>query len=371
MSKQQKLGRNDPCWCGSGKKFKRCHIDRDKERPLPPYQHSELFRKIFSKRVCLAHLADGSPCSKVIIKAHTIPKSSLRHIGQDGHLYSFSRNYLEYHDNGGTAVVGRIGIQRASTQSCFCSKHDNELFKIIEDIEFVGSARQCFMFYYRALCHELFVKQGFGEVQNMLKGLDRGRGVYDQHRVQYLAHLFGVGSSKSLNELKNAKKIADGFLRSHSYLDVCSLIIQCDNVPNVMCSTIFFPEYDFGGKKLQDILDLSSRMRSVSVTSFASLGKGFVVFVWIKRDSDIILKFVESMLALDRGSIPDAICRLFVEYSENIYFAPAWWERLGGDVKEYVVEKYNSTISVKNPTGLMDSKFKLACWNIERITNNY
>jgi len=22
---EQKLGRNDPCWCGSGKKFKKCH----------------------------------------------------------------------------------------------------------------------------------------------------------------------------------------------------------------------------------------------------------------------------------------------------------------------------------------------------------
>jgi hypothetical protein len=22
---QHKLGRNDPCWCGSGKKFKKCH----------------------------------------------------------------------------------------------------------------------------------------------------------------------------------------------------------------------------------------------------------------------------------------------------------------------------------------------------------
>ena len=22
---QPKVGRNDPCWCGSGKKFKRCH----------------------------------------------------------------------------------------------------------------------------------------------------------------------------------------------------------------------------------------------------------------------------------------------------------------------------------------------------------
>jgi preprotein translocase subunit SecA len=24
-SSKRKLGRNDPCWCGSGKKWKRCH----------------------------------------------------------------------------------------------------------------------------------------------------------------------------------------------------------------------------------------------------------------------------------------------------------------------------------------------------------
>ena len=23
------LGRNDACWCGSGKKYNRCHLDRD------------------------------------------------------------------------------------------------------------------------------------------------------------------------------------------------------------------------------------------------------------------------------------------------------------------------------------------------------
>jgi len=27
------LGRNDPCWCGSGKKYKRCHYEED-ERVL-------------------------------------------------------------------------------------------------------------------------------------------------------------------------------------------------------------------------------------------------------------------------------------------------------------------------------------------------
>jgi uncharacterized protein YecA (UPF0149 family) len=26
-----KLGRNDPCWCGSGKKYKHCHMKSDRE----------------------------------------------------------------------------------------------------------------------------------------------------------------------------------------------------------------------------------------------------------------------------------------------------------------------------------------------------
>jgi preprotein translocase subunit SecA len=27
---QNKLGRNDPCWCGSGKKYKYCHYKQDR-----------------------------------------------------------------------------------------------------------------------------------------------------------------------------------------------------------------------------------------------------------------------------------------------------------------------------------------------------
>ena len=26
-----KLGRNDPCWCGSGKKYKKCHYESDRK----------------------------------------------------------------------------------------------------------------------------------------------------------------------------------------------------------------------------------------------------------------------------------------------------------------------------------------------------
>jgi preprotein translocase subunit SecA len=25
LDEHERIGRNDPCWCGSGKKFKKCH----------------------------------------------------------------------------------------------------------------------------------------------------------------------------------------------------------------------------------------------------------------------------------------------------------------------------------------------------------
>lgn len=29
--REVELGRNDPCWCGSGKKYKRCHFAQDEK----------------------------------------------------------------------------------------------------------------------------------------------------------------------------------------------------------------------------------------------------------------------------------------------------------------------------------------------------
>lgn len=41
VRKAEKLGRNDPCWCGSGKKYKSCHMDDDqnKNRASAPAQN--------------------------------------------------------------------------------------------------------------------------------------------------------------------------------------------------------------------------------------------------------------------------------------------------------------------------------------------
>jgi uncharacterized protein YecA (UPF0149 family) len=31
-TKDADLQRNDPCWCGSGKKYKKCHSEEDRKR---------------------------------------------------------------------------------------------------------------------------------------------------------------------------------------------------------------------------------------------------------------------------------------------------------------------------------------------------
>jgi hypothetical protein len=38
----EKLGRNGPCWCGSGKKYKKCHLAPDEERSAAAVDETDL-----------------------------------------------------------------------------------------------------------------------------------------------------------------------------------------------------------------------------------------------------------------------------------------------------------------------------------------
>ena len=45
----KELSRNDPCWCGSGKKFKKCHLGREQTPPRPKASVSQNPRRILIK----------------------------------------------------------------------------------------------------------------------------------------------------------------------------------------------------------------------------------------------------------------------------------------------------------------------------------
>ena len=133
------IGRNEPCWCGSGKKFKRCHLDRDRDPPVHPAALGNELSRFFKAKECLHPLASVEQCSK-IIKAHTIQRA-----GALAAIIDNSGHCLSFHPPSVTERTepGRIGWRDASTFSGFCARHDGPTFAPLETRPFVGSPEQC------------------------------------------------------------------------------------------------------------------------------------------------------------------------------------------------------------------------------------
>ena len=49
---EKEIGRNQPCWCGSGRKYKTCHADFVIKKELRNFSHESSF-------VCRVLLSDG------------------------------------------------------------------------------------------------------------------------------------------------------------------------------------------------------------------------------------------------------------------------------------------------------------------------
>lgn len=157
-----KLGRNEPCWCGSGMKFKKCHLDRDKQAPICQGEIQKQLNNFYANKVCSVPEPSKSQCSKKIIKAHSVSKSSsLKEIAIDGHVLTIfkasraSNSALEFEPK-------KIGINNASTFTGFCSFHDKNIFSPIENEEFKVTKANCFLVSYRAVAREAFVKEAVG-----------------------------------------------------------------------------------------------------------------------------------------------------------------------------------------------------------------
>lgn len=163
--------RNQLCWCGSGKKFKQCHINRNKQEKIQPYELDTHIKKIKNGKKCFAPKEWQKHCDKKIIRAHTISKSvNLKRIADtNNQFYSFSRS-AKIHG----PQLKKIGINQASTYNIFCSKHDAQLFSLIENRKFALENDQIFLIAYRNICYELYLKERIYQTRLERMQFDRG-----------------------------------------------------------------------------------------------------------------------------------------------------------------------------------------------------
>jgi hypothetical protein len=87
------IGRNDPCWCGSGLKYKKCHLNKE----IKAYEINNNFKKSLKHKTCKVPSSLQYECADTIIKAHTISKSAnLKNIARDGKVYGLSSDMLKF-----------------------------------------------------------------------------------------------------------------------------------------------------------------------------------------------------------------------------------------------------------------------------------
>jgi hypothetical protein len=186
-------------------------------------------------------------CGDIHIKAHSIQKSGLlKIIARNNHVYRVDSSYGGFIKTNGEINFTLKSINKVSTFKGFCGTHDSTLFSLIDNNKFDETKEQAFLYAYRSICRELFVKQNaVNSAQEFIK-------IYGENNKIWQAAL--KGHSIGYNNLVFHKKLMDSCLKENNYDRINYTAFIMDTPPNILFSGVLYPEYDFNGLPIQSII---------------------------------------------------------------------------------------------------------------------
>lgn len=362
-SSMQRPNRNEPCWCGSGQKYKKCHLYRETSDPVPAglIRH-QLFQPLRGTRICLH--PNQSSCSGPIVQAHSISKqATLQYLATDGHVLK-----IDYAN--GLPAVTRVGIQIATTFTGFCRLHDKQLFSPIEDEPFTGQPKQCFLHAFRALAMDQLHKTGGSRGVPSLRQHDRGYGLDKQIFVQSLASAAQRAFDAGASIASATKRRFDQILLKQDFEAVQYVVGQYSRRPPVACSTIVGPKYDFQGNHLQDLMG-GTQPAWLTFHSFGDGDRGVFLFVWDRQSSSVAKRFVDSFNSVPSAARADALLRLMLVFSDNVMLAPAWWLTLRERQQQAILLSAGAGHPQIRRGDLLPWSCEVADWTVESLSSHY
>jgi hypothetical protein len=367
-------GPNEPCWCGSGFKYKKCHRGREQEILPTKHELHQIVKDHYDQKYCMHPQASSQTCRGGIVKAHTIQRAGgLTRIARNGQVYSFRTDAIRLEKTGGMNEARLVGINQASTFTGFCALHDNQIFAPIEKNPFKECEEHAFLLAYRALCKELFLKKATIELVSAYKRiLDKGKPRSEQENIQGFLSDYETGLRAGLRELEHYKSAYDIALINSDYSSVQYYIVQIDSIPEFMCSAPLQPDFDFKGHRLQSLANVSSILDHITFSLIATDNGGAIVFSWLGQ-SNAGKMLVSTLDSLSDVELPHAILRFAFEYFENLYVSPVWWDNLDNSATQALLTRQMTGAmpdSWHTPFSLRDDDLRLISWAISsRATN--
>ena len=332
---KSKLGRNDKCWCGSGKKYKRCHLDRASQKPPTRQDALKDLKSTYEQGVCLHPDASHQTCKGGFIRAHTIQRSGgLSALASGGHVYSLLRHGKSYDKSrrDPNSAPQKVGVKEASTFRGFCSRHDNQLFMPIEKEPFTGTTEQIALFGYRAICYETYMKGGNVSQSDFLRTFDKGLHPQLQVALQEAVSLRESGARKAYIELQSLKALYERMLFDGRFGELGYFVVSFSTTPEVASTGALQATHDFQGNRVHQLGHLGIRSDWLTFTLTPTDNGGAAVFTW-PTGHEKTERVMATLNNLPNQDLPHAILRFAFEFIENTYFSPEWWDGLEASVR--------------------------------------
>lgn len=362
-----KMGRNQKCWCGSGLKFKHCHFERENAKPLSKGKILEYENTVSNREYCYCPTDLRYECDQVI-KAHTISKvSGLTHIADNtNHVLGLKQNLSQFIKNSRKPKFERLGVNKASTFKGFCKKHDKILFSSFEDSYFIGELDQCYALTFRSVAKELYAKENALQIARFMKRIDNGRPIAYQVYLQEYLQMYTLGLKTAISELYRIKENLDHKLLNRKFKPYSFLVLESTSPLPIVTSSIVNPTHDFNGNFLQDLTDLHIIPQHLCFNSFSSNGKSFVILSWL-QDAKVVEKFIQSFLEIDDEDIFSALIYLFLNFAENTFISPNWWQQLSSTQLNEIEKMFATRTEQINHTTLSNRPISFGNYMFDEI----
>lgn len=285
------------------------------------WEQAKLMRKLGQRKLCLAEPL--SECAGQIIGAHTVPRSQLKQIAPNGHVYGIDCSPEGIAKTSGKLSIQKIGVANFSVLNCFCAKHDKDLFRPIEDEPLTFTPLQVALLHYRATAQEFYKKLNGLEVA--LNHLEYARKKFHSgpkvETVEAIIH----GTKLGVRDITRAFKECEAALSAEDYSLFRAVIVRFKKKPTVMTVGGFAPEYDYDGRQLETLGEEHIHSDHVSLSILLS-GEGTVVQIaWLKSSAHGN-SFAKSFLEQPTDKLSTLAIQTAFEHIENTCVDMNWWD---------------------------------------------
>ncbi len=294
------------------------------------HDHDYLIKKYSHNRTeCMAF--NASECKGDIIKAHTISKMDLKNLATNNHILIPKGSS---HNQKNLYIFKEEGVNKATSFTGFCEKHDNQLFDSLEKNSFMGSYSQIYDCTFRALSRQFFdikcVVKFIEKLKNgKLSSLAQKNYFQPKHSNMALSH--------KQKDVQCYRFLYDQYKKLKNN-GLCYIVLKVSKLP-IAASGVLFPLFDPAGNKIQ-----KENERQHGFTYYVATAKNesYIVLATVKSlHSNIDKSFLRYFLKIDQKNLNFLLTSFFFN-SDILLINPYWYNSLTQEFKDKLLILINA-----------------------------